>query len=210
MGIVLLAFTLGAGQADEGFKPLFNGKDLTGWVPVLSTGKEKNPDKSADPLKTWTIKDGMIICTGKPNGYIRTEKPYQNYILKLEWRYTRPSGLASDEAFKGNSGVLIHMVEPDRVWPKAIEVQLANPSAGSIFPIAPAKSQDRTKVAGKAKPVGEWNTYELICKDGTAELIFNGQNVGKISGCDPKAGYICLQSEGAEIHFRNIQIKELK
>ena len=73
-----------------------------------------------------------------------------------------------------------------------------------------SKSQDRTKVSGKAKPVGEWNSYELICKDGTAELIFNGQNVGKIRGCDPSAGYICLQSEGAEIHFRNIQIKELK
>jgi Domain of Unknown Function (DUF1080) len=188
--------------ADEGdFKPLFNGKDLSGWVPILMTSKEKNPDPSADPKNTWRVEDKVIICKGQPNGYIRTEKEFGNYVLKLEWRYKDKPG---------NSGVLVHTQLPDRVWPKSVEVQLQNASAGSVFAISGSKLDKRNDVKDKSKPVGEWNTYQITCKDGTIEVALNGEIVSKVTGADPAKGYICLQSEGAEIHFRNIGIKELK
>jgi hypothetical protein len=210
----LLGLLASASAADDAdFKPLFNGKNLDGWVPVLR-GKDANPDKTLDPKKTWKVEEETIICSGTPNGYIRTDKMYENYVLKLEWRYARPATLQNDADFKGNSGVLVHIQGEDRVWPKSIEVQLHNPTAGSIFPVSPnvtgAKTDNRVSVMGKAKPVGQWNTYEVVCKDGTVEAILNGTSVGKATGCDPRKGYLCLQSEGAEIHFRNVRIKELK
>jgi hypothetical protein len=205
--IVILTLAGSALAQDEGFKPLFNGKDLTGWTPYLGA-------KGGDPAKTFMVKDGVLVISGKPNGYVRTEKPYANYVLKLEWRYARPSDLKEDATFRGNSGVLVHIAGQDQIWPKSIEVQLANASAGSIFPVSAqktgAKTDNRTAVKGAAKPVGEWNTFEITCKDGAIELVFNGKNVGKVTGSEPNKGYIALQSEGAEIHFRNVQIKELK
>jgi hypothetical protein len=209
VGIVVVAVTVALGvvtaQDEPGFKPLFNGKDLAGWVPYLG-------EKGGDPAKTFMVKDGVIITSGKPNGYIRTEKPYENYILKLEWRYARPADLKSDAEFRGNSGVLVHLDGADRIWPRSIEVQLQNLGAGSIFPVGGtgAKTDNRTTVKGKAKPVGEWNTYEIRSKDGVIEVLMNGESVGKITGSEPRRGTIALQSEGAEIHFRNIRIQELK
>jgi hypothetical protein len=195
---------------DDGFVSLFNGKDLTGWKPVLGA-------KNADPAKTWSIKDNTIICQGRPAGYIRTEKEYENYILKLEWRYARPSDLQDDKKFPGNSGVLVHMHGEDKVWPASIEVQGMNRDAGSIFAVAPVVGP-RKMQSHKAKPVGEWNTFVITCKDGKIECVLNGDVTNTAEGYHPtkdskeivKKGYILLQSEGAEIHFRNIMIKELK
>ena len=76
---LLLAFTL---HAEDGFKPLFNGQDLSGW---------KNVNCAPE---TWSVKDGMIHCTGKPTGALRTIKQYENFILELEWRHLKPGGNA--------------------------------------------------------------------------------------------------------------------
>ena len=70
---------------DEGFTPLFNGKDLTGWKTVLDPKK-----KDVTPEDIWSVKDGVIVCTGKVNGYLYTEKSFKNYILRYYWRYKRP------------------------------------------------------------------------------------------------------------------------
>src|ERR1700687_757971 len=78
----------------EGFKDLFNGKDLTGWKTQLP--------KDADPAKTWSVREGVIICTGKPNGYFYTDKSYKNYVLLYDWRYQRPATLQDDSKFTGN------------------------------------------------------------------------------------------------------------
>src|SRR6266481_2695357 len=72
-------------KKDEGFTDLFNGKDFTGWKMFLSPKA-----KDADPAKTWSVKDGMIVCTGRPNGYFYTAKSYQDYVLDYDWRYRRP------------------------------------------------------------------------------------------------------------------------
>src|SRR3954447_25328164 len=101
----LLAVGGRARAADEGFRPLFNGKDLNGWVPV-----------NVAP-ETFTVRDGLIVSTGKPNGMLRTERPYDNFILELEYRHLKP---------QGNAGVFIwsdalpHVGKP---FARSIEVQ---------------------------------------------------------------------------------------
>src|SRR5204862_5554634 len=87
----LLIIGLGAARAgDDGFKPLFNGKDLTGWHNVNCAPG------------TWSVKDGLIITTGKPTGYLRSDKQYENFILEFEW-FHAPSHKGS----VGNSGLFV-------------------------------------------------------------------------------------------------------
>jgi hypothetical protein len=198
---------LGAAPADDkddkDFKPLFNGKDFTGLK--FEMGK-------SDPMKTWSVKEGVIICTGRPNGYIYTDKSYKNYVIRYDWQYARPEALKEDKDFNGNSGLLVHMQEPHKVWPKCVEVQGMNKDHGHIFAIGGAKGQysvDKQAQMKAIKPVGQWNTTEVISKDGELTAKINGTEVSKGKG-DLTEGPIGLQSEGAEIHFRNIKIKELK
>lgn len=191
---------------------LFNGKDMSGWKAVLPGG-----GKMED---VWSVQDGTIVCKGQPIGYIRTEKKYTNYVLKLEWRFNPAKG-------PGNSGVLLRMVGDDKVWPKSVEAQLESGNAGDFWNIdevkmTPEKSRtngrntkkDPVAVAaagGKVeRPLGEWNEYEIIVDHGTVVLNVNGVELNRATSVEEVAGFICLQSEGAEIHFRNIRLSELK
>jgi|YNPBryunderm2012_1023409.scaffolds.fasta_scaffold45634_1 hypothetical protein len=221
----VLALLLGsvghAAGADEkdGFTPLFNGKDLSGWTPYLR-------EPSADPNNTWSVVDGVLICKGKPNGYIATKKQYGNYVLRLKWRFPADSK-------GGNSGVLLHVQEKDKIWPNSVEAQLFAGSAGDFWLIAddsgklpeliidPERKDPKNKEGrhyfriGKdekiEKPFGEWNEYEIHCQDGNIKLIVNGKvvNEGKATAASLKQGRIALQSEGAEIHFKDIEIKPM-
>src|SRR3954452_529114 len=105
-------------KEDDGFTSLFNGKDLTGWQFTLPGG--------ADAAKTFTVQDGIIVVTGKPNGYFYTDKGFKNYVLRFDWRYKRPEGLTDDNKFGGNSGCLVHIQPPHKIWPKCVEVQGMN------------------------------------------------------------------------------------
>src|SRR5262245_48538432 len=97
----LLAFPSLHVQAQEGFVDLFNGKDLTGWKTI--GGKDD----------TFTVKEGVIVVSGKPNGYFYTDKSYKNYILRFDWKFIKD----------GNSGLLVHIQGDHKVWPKSVEVQ---------------------------------------------------------------------------------------
>jgi|SRR6516225_10520398 hypothetical protein len=194
------------GQNAEGFKDLFNGKDLAGWKTQLPAG--------ADPAKTWSVQDGIIICTGKPNGYFYTDKSYKNYVLRYDWRYKRPADLQDESKFTGNSGCLVHIQEPHKVWPKCVEVQGMNRDHGLLIGVAGVKLAgakfDRETKNKVTKAVGDWNTTEITCKaDGTITAKINGTEVSS-GKSDLVEGPIGFQSEGAEIHFRNIKIKEMK
>src|SRR4051812_32987045 len=83
---------------DKGFKPLFNGKDLTGWKTYLK-------DDKADPAKTFVVKDGEIQVSGFPFGYFYTDKPYKNYIIRYSWTYPKNQ----PEKTTMNSGLLVHI-----------------------------------------------------------------------------------------------------
>jgi hypothetical protein len=111
-----------AGQPAKTVK-LFDGKDLSAWTHVLSDEKAKFGD-------VWSVADGVLICKGKPAGYLRTKEDFRDYVLTLEWRF--PEG--SDG---GNSGVLVHTSTPNEIgiWPKSLEVQLHKGNAGDFWVI---------------------------------------------------------------------------
>lgn len=181
---------------------LFNGKDMEGWTFHLN-------DKNAKMEDVWSVADGVITCKGNPAGYIRTEADYKNYVLELEWRFDPAKGA-------GNSGVLLRMVGEDKVWPKSLEAQLHSGNAGDIWNIDafPAKvAADRTEGRrtkkikdSNEKELGEWNKYRIVVNKGDVELYVNGDLQNKAEDVEEVAGKICLQSEGAEIQFRNIEL----
>src|SRR5437868_2543444 len=127
-GTALFESATAADDKDEGFTDLFNGQDFTGWKSILDPKA-----KDADPANTWTVKDGIIICTGHPNGYGYTEKSYKNYILRYDWQYKRPANLVDESKFLGNSGCLVHIQPPPKVWPKCVEVQGMNRDHGKLI-----------------------------------------------------------------------------
>ncbi len=199
---------------DDGFVPLFNGKDLTGWRPI---------NVAAD---TFSVRDGMIVTTGRPTGFMATERQYENFIIELDWQHMKEAG---------NSGLFIWgegLPAPGVPYAKGIEVQILDlgyeknkgawewfTSHGDIFPIwgatmtpvAPtAKSGVRSFPSEKrTKPSPEWNHYRVTCNAGEIRLEVNGKQVTVGRDCVPRKGYICLESEGSECHFKNLRIKEL-
>jgi len=185
-------------DSEEGFTPLFNGKDMSGWKFCKD-----------DASKAFEAKDGAIVCGGRPNGYMYTEKSYKDFTLRFDWRYKRPEGLEDESKFGGNSGYLL-WIQDHKVWPRSLEVQGMNKNAGAIIPIgvkAKFESDEATRTKAR-KPVGEWNAMEIVGKGGTVTVTLNGTEVTTVSECDVKEGPIGFQSEGAEIHWRNIRIKE--
>ena len=191
---------------------LFNGKDLAGWVR-FSPNDKRGADKKWTVDKVWSVKDGVIRCEGKPNGYIRTIESYSNYKLHLEWRWP---------AQPTNSGVLLHSAGIDMVWPKCVEAQLMHENAGDFWllsfskitvdgkQVGPQKfANGKKKHPSNEKPPGQWNAYDIICKGKTVELYVNGLLQNKGVEADPWFGPICLQSEGSPIEFRNIHLEPL-
>ncbi len=198
----------GAEGAEGGFRPLFNGKDLSGWVPVNTAPS------------TWVVRDGMIICSGRPTGELRTDRMYQNFILELEWRHMRP---------KGNGGVFVwadDITARGVPFHRGIEVQVLEnaygkakwfTTHGDIFPIHGAKMTPINGRGGsrafpteeRSKPTPQWNHYVITCNDGAISLAVNGKVVTRGKDCIPRKGYICLESEGGIVHYRNLRIKEL-
>jgi hypothetical protein len=181
---------------------LFNGKNLEGWTFHLNEGGKMEDVWSATP-------DAVLVCKGNPIGYIRTTSDWTNFLLKLDWRF--------DPVTKkeGNSGVLFRMTGPDKVWPRSIEAQLHSKQAGDFWNIGdfnmkvdPARTRGRnTKALGvNENPVGDWNAYEIDVCGPDVELRVNGMVLNRAWEAEEVPGKICLQSEGAEIHFRNIRI----
>ena len=182
---------------------LWNGKDFSGLNFFLE-------DSSADARTVWTIQNDKILCTGIPSGYIYTEKEYGEYQLHLEWRWAGEPG---------NSGVLLHKQDPDKIWPKSIEAQLKSGNAGDFYVIGGTTINEHTdksnrriekKQESSENAVGEWNTYNITCKGDSIILLVNGVLQNMASGASVTTGKICLQSEGKPIEFRNIYLDPLE
>jgi len=191
---------------------LFNGENLDGWVRFIPGDKE-GEDKQYTVDKVWSVKDGVIHCTGKPNGYIRTQEHFANYKLHVEWRWVdKPT----------NSGVLLHKQGIDKTWPTCIESQLMHQNAGDFWllshstikvdgnQVGPKQyANSKKKHDSNEKPVGEWNTYDIVCDGGTVRLTVNGLLQNEGTEATPSSGPICLQSEGSPIEFRNVYLEPL-
>jgi hypothetical protein len=202
---------------DEEFAPLFNGRDLSGWV---------NANCAPD---TWSVREGMIHCTGRPTGALRTDRQYENFVLELEWRHLSRSG---------NSGVFIWaspIAAPGVPFLRGIEVQVLDhgyaedfekqngkkpdwfTTHGDVFPIHGATMNPFGRHNGdrsfpsedRSKGTPEWNHYRILCTNGVLRLSVNGKEVSGGEDCNYRKGYIGLESEGAPVDFRNLRIKEL-
>lgn len=153
----------------------------------------------------WGIKtvDGqkVLICRGTPKGFLYTKTQYSNFRLTFEWKYV------SDP--NSNSGVLVYTQKEPRLWPTAMQVQLHQPLAGCIFPGGDATSDNSTEPQGLAKEIGEWNSCLIISEGGKLSVEINGRKAGEVSGCQPSTGFIALQAEGSETHFRKLKLQVL-
>jgi hypothetical protein len=212
--LVIVAGEPSTGPSVPRFVDLFNGRDLTGWVNVNT-----NPD-------TWSVRDDLLVCSGRPIGVMRSEKQYENFALHVEWRHIEPGG---------NSGVFIwsNARPGDNRLPDGVEVQMLeldwvklNTRDGKVPPIAYVhgelfgvggveivpdnpRGERSMSIENLCRGRGEWNTYDVVAVDGVVKLSVNGKFVNGVSRSTRKKGYLCLESEGAEIHFRNVRILEL-
>ncbi len=176
---------------------------------------------------TWTVKGDELICSGQPIGVVRSEKQYENFILHVEWKHMEAGGNSGvfvwSDAKPGKKnrlpdGVEVQMLDLD--WVNLNEQDGVKPPLayvhGELFGVGGVKTvpdnprNTRSKsIENRVKGKGEWNTYDVVGVDGVIKLAVNGKFVNGISHSTQKKGYICLESEGAEIHFRNIKIIEL-
>lgn len=175
---------------------------------------------------TWKVEGDILKCTGLPIGVIRSEKEYENFIMHVEWSHQEAGGNSgvfvwSDAKPQGNdlpNGVEVQMLDLD--WVKLntrdgveppiayVHGELFGVGGVKITPENPRGERSKSRenrVLGKK----EWNTYEIVCVDGNIKLSVNGKFVNGVTNSSQKKGYLCLEAEGAEIHFRNIQIIEL-
>ena len=196
-----------ADDADD-FKPLFNEKDLSGWVLVNT------------PKDTWTVQDGMLVCSGKPIGEIRTEKMYQNFILEVEWRHMVAGGNAGIFVWADDitaKGVPFHRSIEVQVLENSYGQSQHHTTHGDIFPIHGATMTPvNGRGGGRAFPTEErslpspqWNHYRIECRDGAISLAVNHKVVTQGTDASPRKGYICLESEGGVVQYRNLRIQEL-
>jgi len=177
--------------------------------------------------ETWAVKNNILRCSGNPIGVMRSEKQFENFMLHIEWMHLEAGG---------NSGLFIWSAakpDPENRLPDGVEVQMleldwvnlnkrdgVNPPVayvhGELFGVGGVKTVpdnprgERSKsIENLCKGKGEWNTYDVIAIDGVVKLSVNGKVVNGISHATQKKGYICFESEGAPIHFRNLRIVEL-
>lgn len=185
---------------------LFNGRNFDGWTFCM-----KN---NSNPARTWSVRNGLIHCTGRPFGYARTTRSYHDYKLICIWRFVRVAPHAD------NSGIFVHIQPPDKVWPECIECQGQYQHQGDIY-LQPGAGADRYPPSRKAtlirqsgpsneNPAGEWNTNTIVCNGGSLDLFVNGRLMNHISGCTITSGYIGIQSEGGDIEVRKLTLEPLQ
>jgi hypothetical protein len=183
---------------------------------------------------TWSTKDGVIHCTGQPVGVTRSKTPITNFELVAQWRHLKSGGnsgifvWASEEALKD--------LKPGQLPPGGIEVQVLDhgykteyeksgkkadwfTTNGDVFPVGKSKMTPFPPVSPRgdrsfprkelSKGVGEWNHYYVRAINGEIRLWVNGEEVSGGTKCEPSTGFLCLESEGAPVEFKNLRIREL-
>ncbi|MBT3385684.1 MAG: DUF1080 domain-containing protein [Prolixibacteraceae bacterium] len=227
ISFVVLVLTVGVVSAQE---PLFKFGEEIGLEKVKDGKKVKGESiqwiQVNTEAETWKNNGDVLICSGLPIGVIRSEKKYENFLMHIEWRHMEAGGNSGtfvwSDAEPGENrlpnGVEVQMLELDWVnintrdgkKPPIAYVHGEVFGVGGVELVADNPRGKRSKsVENRCKGKGEWNTYDVVCVDGTIKLSVNGKFVNGISKSSKKSGFICLESEGAEIQFRNIRVIEL-
>jgi hypothetical protein len=186
------------------WKPLFNGKDLSGWTPIDG------------PATSWRVDDGMLICSGQGSGWLSTNDEYANFELELEYRV--PVG--------GNSGVFLRAPHKGNPAFAGMEIQVLDdydaqyanlkPTqyTGSLYDVVPAQPR-------VSKKAGEWQKMHIVCKDNHVQVTLNGtqivdadltahpEKVAEHPGLKRTTGHVGLQNHSSRLDFRNLRIREL-
>lgn len=190
------------------FQKLYNGTNLDGWEVFQGD------------IAAWEASGELLSCVKEGGGWLRTKKPYSDFVLRLEYKI--PAG--------GNSGVGIRVPPEGNVHQAGMEIQILDDDApahkdlkaaqytGSLYYQAAAKR-------GASKPTGEWNTFEVTCAGHHVKIVLNGQVINDVQLDEftkaespkdytpladrPQIGSIALQSHGSRVDFRNIEIQEL-
>ena len=194
--------------------PVFPGAagDESGFVSLMP---KANIDEfwiaETAPAGIWSVRNGVIFCEGKPNGFLRSKKSYRNFVLRAEWRF-EPEGWTQGPAEWPNAGFFIFAHEIQKGWPRSLEVQGHYGEAGSLFGVRGGKIEGakRGPFVKNRPPLGSWDRYEVTAKDGNVKVVLNGEMVNEGHNADPPEGSICLQSEGWPVQYRNVRVKELK
>lgn len=212
--ILNASFFLQQSAAQE-FKPLFNGKDLNGWYSFL-----KNKGKNNDSSQVFTVNNGLLKITGQDFGYIVTEKSFANFHLVVEFKWGEKKYPPRENVVRDN-GICYYVVPQDKVWPRSVECQIQEGDCGDFWLIdsvsavvdgvqkGPTNNTRVIKKKDAEKPTGEWNRVEIIANKGKCTHIVNGEVVNEGDNVSLRYGRILIQSEGAEIYYRKIDIKEL-
>jgi len=208
--LAIVAASLCLSSASAAGTELFNGKDFTGWTFYMRT--------NADPMKTWSISDGVIHCTGVPTGYMRTEKTYHDFKVTADWRF-------STNVVKAvNTGVLVFMQDrdpaapPKQIWPHCVECQGMHDHMGDFWLQGGLKASETPNMGkngikmlqpSNESQVGEWTTFQCVCRSNTVEIVVNGKSMNKLTGVDVSSGYVGIQSEGGPFELRRVSLEPL-
>nr|WP_109674036.1 DUF1080 domain-containing protein [Dyadobacter jejuensis] len=207
-------------QAQKSGVKLFNGKNLQGWhwdVPAI--------DKDKNTRIPFLVRDGNLVSLGTPGGHLITDKSYENFKLSFSYRFVGKPG---------NCGVLVFASTPRALYdmfPKSIEVQMMHENAGDFWCIqeditvpdmeARRGPKDQWGVSegklrripnltdGTEKPLGQWNEYRIECLNNSIKVWLNGVMVNYGYNATASKGQIALQSEGAEVEFKNITLQSI-
>ncbi len=189
---------------------------------------------NCDP-ETWSWKDGIIHCTGTPVGVIKTKTPFKNFEMVVEWRHLKSGG--NSGVFVWASKEALTDLPRGKLPPGGIEVQVLDHGYAEQYKASTGKDPDWFTTHGDVFPVGsstmkpfpptapngsrsfpsknlskglnEWNHYYITAIDGVVRLSVNGEEVSGGEDCLPNEGFLCLESEGAPVEFKNLRIHEL-
>ena len=227
-----LQFVLIASAQEQSWPRAFIDGSGPGWQDL---NEEHFINVNCD-TNTWTWTNGIAHCTGKPTGVIRTKKSYMNFELVAQWRHLQSGG--NSGIFVWATPESIQELEKGKgPYPAGIEVQVLDhgyaeqyeksskkkatwfTTHGDVFPVGsttmkpflPSSPDGHRSFPRKnlSKGVGEWNHYYVRCVNGEVRLWVNGEEVSGGNNIRPAQGYLCLESEGAPVDFRQLRIREL-
>ncbi|MDB5350372.1 MAG: hypothetical protein JWN86_1619 [Planctomycetota bacterium] len=189
---------------------------------------------NCDP-STWTWKDGFVHCTGQPVGVTRTKSQYTNFELVAQWRHLKSGGNSGLFVWAGEAS--LEGLKPGTLPRGGIEIQVLDhgyaeqyekdtgkkpdwfTTHGDVFPVGTSKMKPFPPISPDgsrsfpskrlSKGLNEWNHYYIRAINGEIRLWVNGEEVSGGANCNPKTGYLCLESEGAPVEFKNLRIREL-
>ena len=222
--VVLLALAVGCRQETPAPAPALNG---TSTAAVAHEAAITEPpfhlEEGFEPLAladfeafgaetdTWAATDEGLKCSGKPKGYLYSKQPYQNFTLRVDYRFPKPDNLKDETKFKGNTGFLVYITGEHKLWPMCLEVQGKHVQMAAIKEnggAEPVKTEDDDAARQQArKPVGQWNSLEIVSKDGALAVSLNGTPISK---CEPdflSEGLLGIQAEDHPFEVRRIRVR---